>query len=42
MKLTDAFAKVIRGLGIEHVFGLQGGAVVHFLTPRKVKGWCYI
>ena len=38
MKLTDAFAKVIRGLGIEHVFGLQGGAVVHFFDSlEKLK-----
>ena len=37
MKLTDAFAKVIRGLGIEHVFGLQGGAVVHFDSLEKLK-----
>ncbi len=35
MKLTDAFSKVIRGLGIKHVFGLQGGAVVHFFDSLE-------
>ena len=32
MKLTDTFAKIIKSVGIKNVFGLQGGAVVHFLT----------
>jgi acetolactate synthase-1/2/3 large subunit len=35
MKLTDAFANVIKGLGIKHVFGLQGGAVVHFFDSLE-------
>jgi acetolactate synthase I/II/III large subunit len=38
MKLTDAFAKTIKSLGIKHVFGLQGGAVVHFFDSlEKLK-----
>ena len=38
MKLTDAFAKTIKFLGIKHVFGLQGGAVVHFFDSlEKLK-----
>ena len=35
MKLTDAFAKTIKSLGIKHVFGLQGGAVVHFFDSLE-------
>ncbi len=35
MKLTDAFAKVIKSIGIKHVFGLQGGAVVHFFDSLE-------
>ena len=40
MKLTNIFAKYIKQLGIKNVFGLQGGAVVHFfdsLENHKVK-----
>ena len=35
MKLTDAFSKVIKNLGIKNVFGLQGGAVVHFFDSLE-------
>ena len=35
MKLTDVFAKTIKSLGINHVFGLQGGAVVHFFDSLE-------
>ena len=35
MKLTDVFAKVIKSEGIQHVFGLQGGAVVHFFDSLE-------
>ena len=38
MKLTDTFAKVIKNAGIKNVFGLQGGAVVHFFDlEKKIK-----
>jgi acetolactate synthase I/II/III large subunit len=35
MKLTDAFAHVIKQIGIKNVFGLQGGAVVHFFDSLE-------
>ncbi len=35
MKLTDAFSKVIKNFGIKNVFGLQGGAVVHFFDSLE-------
>ena len=35
MKLTDVFAKVVKSIGIKHVFGLQGGAVVHFFDSLE-------
>ena len=35
MKLTDVFAKYIKQLGIKQVFGLQGGAVVHFFDSLE-------
>lgn len=35
MKLTDVFAKVIKNEGVQHVFGLQGGAVVHFFDSLE-------
>ena len=35
MKLTDVFAKTIKEIGIKHVFGLQGGAVVHFFDSLE-------
>ena len=35
MKLTDTFAKVIKSVGIKNVFGLQGGAVVHFFDSLE-------
>ena len=38
MKLTDAFAKVIKATGIKNVFGLQGGAVVHFFDSLERHG----
>ncbi len=38
MKLTDAFAKIIKHLGINNVFGLQGGAVVHFFDSLERTG----
>ncbi len=40
MKLTDAFTAIIKNEGIKNIFGLQGGAVVHFfdsLERNKVK-----
>ena len=38
MKLTDAFVKTIKSLGIKHVFGLLGGAVVHFFDSLERNG----
>lgn len=42
MKLSDVFAKYIKSIGVNAVFGLQGGAVVHFFDSlekiRKTKG----
>ena len=35
MKLTDVFAKIIKAEGVKHVFGLQGGAVVHFFDSLE-------
>ena len=35
MKLTDTFAKIIKSVGIKNVFGLQGGAVVHFFDSLE-------
>ena len=35
MKLTNVFAKYIKYLGIKNVFGLQGGAVVHFFDSLE-------
>tara|TARA_Y100000294_G_scaffold148865_1_gene145438 strand:+ start:2398 stop:4140 length:1743 start_codon:yes stop_codon:yes gene_type:complete len=40
MKLTDVFATLLKKLKVKHVFGLQGGAVVHFfdsLEKKKIK-----
>ncbi|MDC0059762.1 thiamine pyrophosphate-binding protein [Pelagibacteraceae bacterium] len=40
MKLTDAFAILLKKLKVKQVFGLQGGAVVHFfdsLERNKIK-----
>ena len=38
MKLTDVLAKVIKGIGVKNVFGLQGGAVVHFFDSLENHG----
>jgi acetolactate synthase-1/2/3 large subunit len=38
VKLTDAFAKVLKIIGVGHVFGLQGGAVVHFFDSIEKSG----
>jgi len=38
VKLTDAFARVIKSININHVFGLQGGAVVHFFDSLEKAG----
>ena len=38
MKLTDVFAKTVKKLGINNVFGLQGGAVVHFFDSLEKFG----
>lgn len=38
MKLTDAFAQRLIGLGVKHVFGLQGGAVVHIFDSLEQAG----
>ena len=38
MKLTDAFAKIIKHINIKNVFGLQGGAVVHFFDSLERAG----
>ena len=40
MKLTDTFAILLKKFNVKHVFGLQGGAVVHFfdsLERKKIK-----
>ena len=38
MKLSDALANVIKSNGINHVFGLQGGAVVHIFDSLERAG----
>ncbi len=38
MKLTDALANVLKTNGIGHVFGLQGGAVVHIFDSLERHG----
>lgn len=38
MKLTDTFARVLKSININHVFGLQGGAVVHFFDSLEKAG----
>jgi acetolactate synthase-1/2/3 large subunit len=38
MKLTDAFAEVLKLNGVGHVFGLQGGAVVHIFDSLERLG----
>jgi acetolactate synthase I/II/III large subunit len=35
MKLSDVFAKYIKSIGVKAVFGLQGGAVVHFFDSLE-------
>ena len=35
MKLSDVFAKYIKSIGVKVVFGLQGGAVVHFFDSLE-------
>lgn len=35
MKLTDALAEVLKENKIKHVFGLQGGAVVHIFDSLE-------
>ncbi len=35
MKLTNLLAKIIKSEGIKHVFGLQGGAVVHIFDSLE-------
>ncbi len=35
MKLTDVFARFVKKLDIKQVFGLQGGAVVHFFDSLE-------
>ena len=37
MKLTDALAEVLKENKIKHVFGLQGGAVVHIFDSLEKK-----
>ena len=37
MKLTDALAQVLKENNIKHVFGLQGGAVVHIFDSLEKK-----
>ena len=42
MKLTDTLAKILQENSINHVFGLQGGAVVHiFDSIEKKKNMMY-
>lgn len=38
MKLTDALAHTLKAHGINHVFGLQGGAVVHIFDSLEQCG----
>ena len=38
MKLTDALALTLKGHGINHAFGLQGGAVVHIFDSLEQCG----
>ena len=37
MKLTDTLAKILQENSINHVFGLQGGAVVHIFDSIEKK-----
>ncbi len=37
MKLTDALAQILKEKKIDHVFGLQGGAVVHIFDSLEKK-----
>ena len=37
MKLTDVLAEVLKENKIKHVFGLQGGAVVHIFDSLEKK-----
>jgi len=38
MKLTDALARHLKKKGVSHVFGLQGGAVVHIFDSLEENG----
>ena len=38
MKLTDSLAEVLKSNGVGHVFGLQGGAVVHIFDSIERLG----
>ena len=38
MKLTDALVKQLKISGVTHVFGLQGGAVVHIFDSLERAG----
>jgi acetolactate synthase-1/2/3 large subunit len=38
MKLTDALASVLKANGVNHIFGLQGGAVVHIFDSLERNG----
>ena len=38
VKLTDALANILKANGIAHVFGLQGGAVVHIFDSLENQG----
>jgi acetolactate synthase-1/2/3 large subunit len=38
MKLTDSIAEILKANGVGHVFGLQGGAVVHIFDSLERAG----
>jgi len=38
MKLSDALAKILQKKGVTHVFGLQGGGVVHIFDSLERAG----
>ena len=38
MKLSDALAKILKKNGVSHVFGLQGGGVVHIFDSLERNG----
>ena len=38
MKFTDVLVNILKANGVSHVFGLQGGAVVHIFDSFEKSG----